>query len=263
MNMPDQRKPLTGDLFIMGFKRGAETYGEALLGMIIFSIIAFAPFILILIFVALDDASFLPLTIIVAVLYLLAAPGVTGASYKYFLWIARGEKPQLSEALRAGFQIEVWGKYMLLFLMFIGAFLVLFIPLFIGVAFESPALAVMGGLLAFAGYVGIIYLSIALLLVGPLIIDRGMPLIESLKTSLSLVHWIGWWRIFLVYMCFYIMCTLPGGIVDVIYTFSVVMNSGEVPIFTPGYLFLPFTLPFLVMLIMNIYLAALKKLSNN
>ena len=263
MNMPDQRKPLTGDLFIMGFKRGAETYGKALLGMIFFSIIGLAPFILILIFVALDDASFLPLTIIVAVLYLLAWPGVTGAFYKYFLWIARGEKPQLSEALRAGFQIEVWGKYMLLSLMLIGALLVLVIPVLIGVAFESPALVVMATLLVIAGYVGIIYLSTALLLVGPLIIDRGMPLIESLKTSLSLVHWIGWWRIFLVYMCFYIMCTLPGGIVDAIYTFSVIMNSGEVPIFTPGYLFLPFTLPFFVMLIMNIYLAALKKLSNN
>ena len=121
---------------------------------------------------------------------ILIIPALLAGYYKFLLRAARGEKVEFMDSWSSGFQDGLWWKSLLL--MFLSA---------LGILVGFILLVIPG-----------IYLATAWLLAWFLLVDRDMLPTEALGKSRELVHEMGFWKVFGVY----ILLTIGLQIISVI-----------------------------------------------
>ncbi len=105
-------------------------------------------------------------------------PAIIAGFYKFLIRSARGESKGIMDSWKYGFQNGMWlGSLLLLILMAIGIFVGYLLLLIPG-----------------------IYLTVAWALAWFLLVDKGSTPTESMGQSRDLVHSLGFWRVFGVYL---------------------------------------------------------------
>ena len=114
----------------------------------------------------------------ITVVGLLIVPAILVGLTKFLLKSARGEKVDVGDSLSEGFNNGMWWKALLYYIIYIVAIIIGFM------LFIAPGL----------------YLATAWLLGFYLLVDKDMLPTEALGKSRELVHQLGFWKIFAVYV---------------------------------------------------------------
>ena len=115
----------------------------------------------------------------ITVVGLLVVPAIFASFIKFLLKVARGEAVGVGDSFSEGFKDGLWWKALF--------FTVLYsVGIVIGIIF----FVVPGLYLATAWFLGIY-----------LLVDKSMSPEEALGKSRELVHQLGFWKVFVVYMC--------------------------------------------------------------
>ena len=149
----------------------------------------------------------------ITIIGLLVLPALLAGLCKFLLKVARGEEVVIADSFSSGFDNGMWWKTLVYSLIMI-----------IGVAIGYILLIIPG-----------IYLSIAWSFGFYLVIDKGMTPLDALQKSRELVHQIGFWKIFGIF--------LIVGVIN--------MLIQIIP--TLGYLLYLFVYPFLILVSPVIY----------
>ena len=115
----------------------------------------------------------------ITVVGLLVVPAIFASFIKFLLKAARGEEVDVGDSFSEGFKDGMWWKA-LFFTLIYSAGIIMGTVLFV-----APGLY-----LATAWFLGIY-----------LLVDKNMPPEEALGKSRKLVHQLGFWKVFVVYMC--------------------------------------------------------------
>ena len=115
----------------------------------------------------------------ITVVGLLIVPAILVGLTKFLLKSARGEKVDVGDSLSEGFNNGMWWKALLYYIIYIVAIIIGFM------LFIAPGLY-----LATAWFLGIY-----------LLVDKSMSPEEALGKSRELVHQLGFWKVFVVYIC--------------------------------------------------------------
>ena len=115
----------------------------------------------------------------ITVVGLLVVPAIFASFIKFLLKAARGEAVGVGDSFSEGFEDGLWWK-------------ALFFTLFysVGIVIGTIFFVVPGLYLATAWFLGIY-----------LLVDKSMSPEEALGKSRELVHQLGFWKVFVVYMC--------------------------------------------------------------
>jgi hypothetical protein len=148
----------------------------------------------------------------ITVVGLLIVPAILVGLTKFLLKSARGEKVDVGDSLSEGFNNGMWWKALLYYIIYIVAIIIGFM------LFIAPGL----------------YLATAWLLGFYLLVDKDMLPTEALGKSRELVHQLGFWKIFAVYV----------GLTIAVNLLSIIPVLGLAAIFL---------LPFMMMIYVAIY----------
>ena len=148
----------------------------------------------------------------ITVLGILLLPALGASFTKFLLKAARGEEVDVGDSVSEGFKNGMWWKALLYYIIFL-------IGIFVGfMLFIAPGL----------------YLSVAWALGFYLLVDKNMLPTEALGKSRELVHQLGFWKIFAVYV----------GLTIAVNLLSIIPVLGLAAIFL---------LPFMMMIYVAIY----------
>ena len=115
----------------------------------------------------------------ITVVGLLVVPAIFASFIKFLLKVARGEAVGVGDSFSEGFKDGLWWKALF--------FTVLYS---VGIVIGTIFFVVPGLYLATAWFLGIY-----------LLVDKSMSPEEALGKSRELVHQLGFWKVFVVYMC--------------------------------------------------------------
>ena len=115
----------------------------------------------------------------ITVVGLLVVPAIFASFIKFLLKVARGEAVGVGDSFSEGFKDGLWWKA--LFFTFLYS---------VGIVIGTIFFVVPGLYLATAWFLGIY-----------LLVDKSMSPEEALGKSRELVHQLGFWKVFVVYMC--------------------------------------------------------------